>query len=126
MRLRANKILIVPMTIVDDLIFDFILGELTDKGKTLHHYTLMASKEIIEQRLERRGDKNSWNFKQVDRCLNSLSKEKYAKHINTNEKNLDEVVEYIANDLGLKLYKKRLSKIESTLFKIKVTIENIR
>lgn len=88
---KSNVITVVPMTIVDDDTFDFIIGGLRENMIDVRHFALVASRETVEKRLTKRGDKNSWNFKQVERCLNSLSKTKYETHIDTDKHNLDEV-----------------------------------
>lgn len=97
---QQNVITIVPMTVVDDDIFDFIIGGIKEKGIDIRHFTLMASKATIEKRLIRRGDKNAWNFKQIDRCLSALTRTKYSIHIDTEANKLDEVVELIAKETG--------------------------
>lgn len=122
----TNAVTIVPMTLVDDEIFDFIIGGLKQQGADVRHFSLMASKQTIEKRLARRGDKNAWNFKQVDRCLTSLVKPKYHLHIDTERYTLDEVVEAIADNIHLSLSKGRLNGIFKRINWLKTTIKNIR
>jgi hypothetical protein len=117
---------LVPMTIIDDDIFDFIIRGLKKEGIEIQHFSLLASKEIVEQRLIKRGNKNAWNFKQVDKCLNSLKKEKYQEHINTEILNLDAVVEFIANKTHINLVKPRLTGLAKRLNWMKITIRHMR
>jgi len=123
---KQGIVTIVPMTIVDDEIFDYIIGGLRENGVDVRHFALMASKATVENRLIKRGDKKAWNFKQVDRCLASLSKPKYGIHVDTDTHTLDEVVELIANKVQLPLSKGRLSAITKQLNWLKITLKNIR
>lgn len=67
-------IIIVPMTITNDQYFHDIISRLRQDGRTIHHFTLLASKETLLKRLRTRAEgKNSWAAKQIDRCINSLS-----------------------------------------------------
>ena len=117
---------IVPMTIVNDEIFDFLIEGLRKNNSNVQHFALIANKETVEKRLIRRGDKNAWNFKQVDRCLAALSKSKYDIQVDTEKKNLDEVVEYIARHCGLELRENRLTWLLRKLNWIKVTLSLVR
>lgn len=114
------------MTLVDDQIFDYIIGGLRAQAIDVKHYTLMTSKTAVEKRLIIRGDKNAWNFKQVDRCLASLSKPQYATQIDTDTYSLDEVVEFIAKEAGQTLTRGRLSGIRKKLNWLKITLKQIR
>ncbi|MBC9934453.1 AAA family ATPase [Chitinophaga qingshengii] len=122
----TNAVTIVPMTLVDDEIFDFIIGGLKQQGADVRHFSLMAGKQTIEKRLARRGDKNAWNYKQVDRCLTSLVKPKYQLHIDTEQYTLDEVVEAIADNIHLPLSKGRLNGLLKRINWLKTTLKNIR
>lgn len=96
--------IIVPMTVVEPLYYDQTVGMLLRDGLQVHHFTLIASRSTIVRRLRRRGDgKNSWNMRQLDRCLQSLSDEKFAVHLNTEGKKIESVAEEIAHYAGLDL-----------------------
>jgi hypothetical protein len=123
---QQNVITVVPMTIVDDEIFDFIIDGLKKNGINVLHFSLIANKHIIEKRLIRRGDINTWNFKQIDRCLASLFKEKHNIQIDTENNSLDEVVELIAKYCSLDLKRKRQNWFFKKLNWLKITIKNIR
>jgi hypothetical protein len=117
---KNTGITIVPMTIIDDQIFDCLINEFLRDGIKVKHYTLMADKATIEKRLMHRGDKHAWSFKQVDRCLDFLSRDMYAKHIDTTKNDLNAVVEWIANDVGLTLKKGRQNPLLSKLKWLKI------
>ncbi|MBD2101663.1 AAA family ATPase [Leptolyngbya sp. FACHB-261] len=96
--------IIVPMTVVEPLYYDQTVGMLLGEGLQVHHFTLLASRATILRRLQRRGDgKNAWNTRQLDRCLKSLSDEKFAVHIDTEAKAIETVAEEIAHHVGLDL-----------------------
>ena len=123
---QQNVVTIVPMTIVEDEIFDFIIGGLREKGIDVRHYSLMASKPIIKKRLEKRGDRGGWTHKQIDRCLIALIKPKYSVQIDTEKNTLNEVVELISEMAGIQLIKGRPNFIEEKLNWLKVLIESNR
>jgi AAA domain len=99
-----SGVIIVPMTIVNPLYYDQTIGALCQAGLQVHHFTLLASRETILRRLRQRGDgSNSWGARQLDRCLNSLSDEKFAAHLNTEGKTIEAVAEEIACYIDLTL-----------------------
>src|SRR6218665_2609279 len=54
---KQGVVTIVPMTIVDDEIFDFIIGGLKANGVEVRHFALLATKATVEKRLIKRGDR---------------------------------------------------------------------
>jgi hypothetical protein len=123
---QQQVITVVPMTIVDDEIFDFIIGGLKNRGTDIQHFALIATKATIEKRLINRRGKKSWNFQQVDRCFNALKKSKYSIHIDTDKNKLDEVVELIAKEIQQKLVKSRFTLVRKKLNWLKITMKNVR
>ncbi|MBD1841850.1 AAA family ATPase [Cyanobacteria bacterium FACHB-63] len=119
--------IIVPMTVVDPLYYDQTLGALRREGLQVHHFTLLASRETILRRLRRRGDgSNSWNARQLDRCLKSLSDEKFAVHLNTEEKTIEAVAEEIAHHAGLELKPPTWHPVLRPLKRLVVQVRHIR
>lgn len=121
---KKADVIIVPMTIIDKETFEFIIGGLSEEGIKVKHYTLMADKDTIEKRLARRGDKDAWNYKQIDRCLKSLTNTIFTHHIDTIKNNLNIVVELIATDVGVTLKKSRLNRILNKLKWLKIYIRD--
>ncbi|NJM90048.1 MAG: AAA family ATPase [Hydrococcus sp. RU_2_2] len=96
--------IVVPMTIVNPEYYDQTVGALRKTGLHVHHFTLLASRETILRRLRKRGDgTNSWGARQLDRCLASLSDEKFKFHLDTEGKSIELVAEEIARHIDLKL-----------------------
>lgn len=119
--------IIVPMTVVDPLYYDQTVSALRREGLQVHHFTLLASRETILRRLQRRGDgSNSWNARQLDRCLKSLSDEKFAVHLNTEEKTIEAVAEEIAHYAGLELKPPTWHPVLRPLKRLVVQIRHIR
>ncbi len=119
--------IIVPMTVVDPLYYDQTVDALRRDGLQVHHFTLLASHETILRRLRRRGDgSNSWNAHQLERCLKSLSDEKFAVHLNTEGKAIEAVAEEIAHYAGVDLKPPTWHPILRPLKRMIVQIRHIR
>lgn len=119
--------IVVPMTVVDPLYFDQTIGALRRAGIQVHHFALIASRDTILHRLRRRGDgRNSWAAHQLDRCLTSLSNEKFAVHISTEGKTIEAVAEEIAQRAGLTLKPSPRHLILRPLKRMAVQLRHIR
>jgi cytidylate kinase len=98
---QAQTCVIVPMTLVNEQYYGQIISKLREGGTELLMYTLLASKKTITSRLTKRGEvEGSWAFQQIDRCLEQLYKPKFDKHIDTEDKCVNEVVDYIESQLS--------------------------
>ena len=90
--------IIIPMTLVNPDYYHEIIGKLQMDGVELRHFILTASKETIVERLLHRGEeKGSWAEQQIDRCLNAFSETINGEKIDTDNKTIDDVAEYILN-----------------------------
>ncbi|NJL89056.1 MAG: AAA family ATPase [Coleofasciculaceae cyanobacterium SM2_1_6] len=120
-------IIIVPMTVVNPFYFDQTVGLLRSEGLQVHHFTLVALPTTILRRLRRRGDgSGSWNARQLDRCLESLSEEKFAIQLNTEGKSIETVAEEIAHYVGLTLKPPIWHPILRPLKRMIVQVRHIR
>ncbi|MNT15940.1 Tunicamycin resistance protein [compost metagenome] len=100
-KMKYNKQLIVPMTIYKIENFDYIHNGFKDIDRNVKHFCLEASEETLRKRLSLRGDTpGGWTYQQISKCVQGLSNERFEKHINTNHKSTDEVVEEILLDIG--------------------------
>jgi hypothetical protein len=114
------------MTVVNPLYYEQIIGALQRERLQVYPFTLLASRETILRRLRWRGDgSNSWGARHLDRCLNALSDEKFAVHLNTKGKTIATVAEEIAHSTGLAL-KPPSIKILRPLKRVVVQIRHIR
>ncbi len=115
------------MTVIDPLYWDQTIGALRSGGLQVHHFTLLASRDTILNRLRRRGDgRNSWNAHQLDQCLKSLSNEKFAVHLNTEGKTIEVIAEEIAHYAGLNLKPATWHPMLRPLKRMIVQIQHIR
>jgi hypothetical protein len=97
-------VIIIPMTMVNESYFNEIVGRIRSEGIQLKHFTLMAQKETLIKRLRKRGDgKNSWPVQQIDRCILGLKSQLFDEHINTDDRTIEQVVEYIAKVCNIQL-----------------------
>lgn len=95
---------IVPMTIVDPLYFEEIVGRLRTQQVPVHHFTIWAEKETLQKRLQKRGEgKGSWPEQQIERCLTGLSHECFETRIPSDQMSIEQQVEWIADKLALEL-----------------------
>jgi len=124
---------LVPMTIVRDDYFDEIVGGLRSRGVDVRHYALIASPETLRKRLSTRIAfvrsglrRETWAVQQIPRCVSALAQERYATHVETDQRTTDEVVEWIADDAGLTLAGPRLAPWRYQLRRLEVGIGHIR
>ncbi|MCU0538053.1 MAG: AAA family ATPase [Hydrococcus sp. Prado102] len=119
--------IIVPMTVVNPEYYDQTVNALRNTGLRVHHFTLLASRETVLRRLRRRGDGiNSWAALQLNRCLASLSDEKFKFHLDTEAKSIELVAEEIARHVGLQLKPPTWHPILRPLKRALVQIRHIR
>lgn len=119
--------IIIPMTITETSYFEEITGRLESEEIELHKFVLSASKEVIEQRLRKRLERrNSWGFKQIDRCITSLADEAFGEKIETDYLSIDGVVEIIAAKTNLVLKEDNRSHLKRRIDRIKTQIKHIR
>lgn len=124
--LDENRTVIVPMTVTNKIYLNEILDPLKGKHNILH-ITLMASKETLQKRLLKRGDKkSSWTYKLVDDCLTKLNQTHFKEHFYTDEKDLFEVVDYIGERFKLNLNQDKRNKIQKKLGQLITTIKYLR
>lgn len=102
---RPEQPLIVPMTLaVDDYLAE-IVGGLRPDGHDVRHVALRATPATILRRLRARGFglRDLWAADQIDRCVAVLARPEYAVGIDTDDLDLDQVVEGVAAEVGLDL-----------------------
>lgn len=91
--------IIIPMTIVNSNYYQEIIGKLQEKGIEIRHYILLASKDVVIERLIHRGEeKESWAEKQIDRCIAAFDNDISGNKIDTNRMSIPKVAEFIFRD----------------------------
>lgn len=87
---------IVPMTVVDQGVFDETVGSLRREGVDLAHVTLMAPAEVIRERLRNRdGETNAWAKARVEMGVEALGDERFSVHVNAAERSSEELADAI-------------------------------
>ncbi|MDR1537698.1 MAG: AAA family ATPase [Clostridiales bacterium] len=130
--LEDGEVVISPMTLVDPLYFDEIIGRLRREGIELRHFILEAGKEVLIRRLAARvfktslGGKENWAVKQADRCIRAFSLMPEEDKIWTNEMSVRDVAEEIASRCGLKLLPDNRPGVVQSLGRLLVLLRHIR
>lgn len=89
--------IIVPMTVTSLQYYDEIVGKLLDDGIVVKDFILIASKENLIKRLDKRENSTEWAYNQVSRCVEVFESDFSGEKIDTNNRNSDEVVLKIVN-----------------------------
>lgn len=118
---------IVPMTLVNPQYFQEIVSKLRANDIDVHHYSLIASKERILERLRsRREGPNSWAAAQIDRCVVALADPMFGEHIDTERMSVEDNVRYIAERSGLELLPDTRSGFRKKWDRIATQVKHIR
>jgi len=121
---QYSGILIVPMTLTNEVYFNQIVGRLRVDGIEIKHFTLSATEETIEKRLKKRLEgKNSWAYKQMAKRLESLEQDIFQEHIHTDSMTVDEVVETIARKSAIELLPDSRTKLKKTMDRLSTGIK---
>ncbi len=86
------KKIIVPMTITNSGYYEEIVGKLKKDGIKIKDFILMATKENVIKRLDKRGNSTEWSYQQIDRCIECFNSNFKGQKINTDDNNIDSVV----------------------------------
>nr|WGD68415.1 AAA family ATPase [Bacillus velezensis] len=116
-------IIIVPMTITNDQYFHDIISRLRQDGRTIHHFTLLASKETLLKRLKEKAPEAA---KQIDRCINSLSDSLFTEHLHTDQMSIQQAAETIAAQANLPLEPDSRGSLRSFTDRLTVKLNHIR
>lgn len=118
--------IIVPMTITNRAYFDEIIGELS-KRHQVKHFILWATKEALLKRLASRLEgRSSWAARQIDRCLNAFETDITECKVYTDDLNICETAEKIAELSGITLLKDRRSGVRKSIDRLITKYRHIR
>lgn len=94
--LNANfNTIIVPMTITNLQYYDEIIGKLKSEDINVKDFILIASKDNLLKRLDKRENSTEWTYKQIDRCVKTFDTDFKGQKIDTNDRNIDEITSNI-------------------------------
>ncbi|MCI3240384.1 AAA family ATPase [Streptomyces spinosisporus] len=134
-------VVIVPMTVTDSGYFDETVGRLRELGHDVHHFTLLAQRETVLERLRERGlghllqyvagknpgpRRESWAVQQLDHCLDRLSEPEFAEHLWTDHSTVPKTADRIAVLAGLTLRPNNEGALRTRLRQARVGIRHIR
>ncbi|CAM04840.1 AAA domain-containing protein [Saccharopolyspora erythraea NRRL 2338] len=97
---------IAPMTLVEPVYFDEIVGRLRDAGHDVRHFALLADRQTVLRRLRGRGlgiFREDFAVSKVDLCLDRLRHPEFAEHLWTDHLSVAQVAERIAESVGVAL-----------------------
>ncbi len=117
---------LVPMTLVVDEYADEILEGLRGGGHDVRHVTLVASPATLRRRLRSRGLRDAWATAQIERCTTALAAARFARHVPTDGRGVDDVVEDVAGGLGLPLRRRRQRRPVAFLRRRAVQLRHVR
>jgi hypothetical protein len=118
---------IVPMTIVVPEYFREIVEGLREEGFVVHHFALLAPRNVVLRRLHSRLDlRNSWPARQLDRCLAALADPLFAEHLQTDGRSIQQVAEDIASHCDLILQPSSVGPLRQRLRRLGVQARHFR
>lgn len=137
---RYDGPVITPMTVVEPTYLDEIVGRLRSSGHHVRHFSLLAERDTILQRLRergvghvlpwpgRRGSLRSETFAvtNLDRCLSRLQGPQFAEHVWTDGRTVAQVADHIAAASGLSLLPNRDTALVGRMRRAWVGIKHIR
>jgi hypothetical protein len=115
---KHNGPVIAPMTVIEPKYFEETVGRLQDMGHEVHHFSLLARRETVLNRLRERDlmhalrfamgqnaplFRDSWAKSKLDLCLERLQDKQFATHVWTDDLSIPEVADHVAVKAGLKL-----------------------
>ena len=96
---KTGKVIIVPMTVFKKKYYQEIIEQGLRKDMYVQHYILVAEKETILDRLDKRTQEdNNWALKHLDNCLQAFEDQIPGRKIDTDGLRPDEVAASILKD----------------------------
>lgn len=88
---KSYDTIIVPMTIINKKYYDEIIESLRNNSIEVKDFILIATKDKILERLDRRKNSTQWAYEQVDKCIEAFDKNFNGYRIDTNNSNVEEI-----------------------------------
>ena len=99
-----DGVIIVPMTLTNPTYYDEIITRLREKGVDVRHFVLYARQETILRRLRSRFERaDGWAAQQIPRCLAAFENPRFENRIATDELNIPQTAEKVAQLCGIEL-----------------------
>ncbi|MFG3661347.1 AAA family ATPase [Streptomyces sp. NPDC047706] len=138
---RHDGVIIAPMTVTDSGHFAETVGRLRELGHDVRHFTLLAERETVLNRLRERGAGHllqyvagrnpaergeSWAAGQLDHCLERLREPEFAEHLWTDHTTVPKTADRIAVLAGLTLRPNDEGPLRGRLRRARVGVRHIR
>ncbi|EGX56943.1 TmrB-like protein [Streptomyces zinciresistens K42] len=138
---RHEGVVIAPMTVTSSPYFAETVGRLGELGHDVRHFTLLAQRETVLERLRERGlgrllryatgrnassGQDSWAVRQLDHCLERLREPEFAEHLWTDESTVSKTADRIAVLAGLTLLPNNEGRLRTRLRQARVGVRSIR
>jgi AAA domain len=132
---------IAPMSLIQPNYFEEIVTRLRERGDEVRHFTLLAKRETVLQRLRERGlghalqllggrdaplRRQSFAVAKLDECLTRLREPMFAEHVWTDQLTIAQVADHIAAASGLNLTRNTDNAIVGRLRRGWVGVKHIR
>ncbi|MFJ9905875.1 AAA family ATPase [Streptomyces sp. NPDC101152] len=138
---KHDGVVIAPMTVTDSDCFAQTVGRLRELGHDVRHFTLLAERETVLERLRGRGfghllpfavgknaglGRETWAVRQLDHCLERLREPEFAEHLWTDHSTVPKTADRIAVLVGLTLRPNDEGVLRTRLRQARVGIRHIR
>lgn len=138
---KHDGVVIAPMTVTNSAYFDETVGRLRELGHDVRHFTLLAQRETVLERLRERGfghllqyvagrnaplRRESWAVQQLDHCLERLREPEFAEHLWTDHSTVPKTADRIAVLAGLTLTPNNEGALRTRLRQVRVGVKHIR
>lgn len=123
---RFEGDIIVPMTITNPEYYDEIVGRLSRKYEVRHFILWAAKKTLLKRLASRLEGRKSWGAQQIDRCLDAFEKDIVECKIYTDDLNIDQVVDKIAELSGITLMEDRRNGFRKQVDRFVMQYKHIR
>ncbi|MGW5255207.1 AAA family ATPase [Streptomyces sp. NPDC004012] len=138
---KHDGVVIAPMTVTDPGYFEETVGLLGERGHDVRHFTLLAERETVLERLRERGfghlvkyvagkdaplRRESWAVGQLDHCLERLREPEFAEHLWTDNTTVPKTADRIAVLAGLTLRPNTDGALRTRLRQTRIGLKHIR
>ncbi|MFF4015121.1 AAA family ATPase [Streptomyces sp. NPDC001843] len=136
-----DGVVIAPMTVTDSGHFAETVGRLRELGHDVRHFTLLAERETVLERLRERGfghllrlaggknaglGRETWAVSRLDDCLERLREPEFAEHLWTDHTTVPRTADRIAVLAGLRLRPNHEGPLRTRMRQVGVGLRHIR
>ena len=138
---RHDGVVLAPMTVTDPTYFGQTVGRLRELGHDVRHFSLLARREVVLDRLTERGlghlalavlgrgrllRRESFAVGRLDDALDALRGAPFAEHVDTESGGVREVADRIAASCGLDLLPNSDGPVRGALRRAGVGLRHVR